>query len=339
MRRLRPGHSRPAFTLIELLVVIAIIAVLVAILLPAVQQAREAARASQCRNNMKQLGVAMHGYHETFGTFPADAVWVYQPGPNAQPRHYSWLVAILPQLDQAAVYNKLDMSAPLLNQQVGPNLPAQSVKIQTAMCPSDPGFDSLPHGLAWSSYGVSQGYDWWSREDEHAGIFTLGKFTSINKIKDGTSNTIMIGETCSSGYEGSDQGGGGRARVGGGRVFRTALLATHTHPVTMAALGIDKNPDGSQATEPPFWWRAGPHAWAPSYMSFLGMNSEWYSASSDHEGGAHFLFADGSVRFLNESMQSIPYGHQYSGPAPQSNVWNALHTMNGGRGEIKPVVD
>lgn len=333
MRRLRSG-----FTLIELLVVIAIIAVLVAILLPAVQQAREAARASQCKNNMKQIGIAMHGYHETFGTFPADAIWVYQPGPSALPRSYSWIVAILPQMEQSGIFNKLDLSAPLWNQSVN-NQPAQGIKIQTLLCPSDPGFDSLPHGIAWTSYAAAQGYDWWARDDQHGGVFSLARFTRISAIKDGTSNTIMVGETCSSGYTGSNQGGGGRQRIGADRVFRSALVSTQNHPVTMQAIGVDKYPDGTTATDPPFWWRAAPYAWAPSYMSHLGMNSEWVSAGSDHEGGATFLFADGSVKFLNENIQAVPYGHLGSAVAPQTTVWNALNTINGTSQEVRPTVD
>src|SRR5437762_1897868 len=106
------SHRR-GFTLIELLVVIAIIAVLVALLLPAVQQAREAARRSQCRNNMKQIGIASHSYHETYNQFPMD--WYngqndQQPDPsNPQYKNgsWSWVVAALPYLDQAPLYNQI----------------------------------------------------------------------------------------------------------------------------------------------------------------------------------------------------------------------------------------
>src|SRR6218665_3345960 len=93
------SHIRRGFTLIELLVVIAIIAVLVAILLPAVQQAREAARASQCRNNLKQLGIALHNYHELVGGFPMS---------KNSGNSFSAQARILPQLDQTAVHNRID---------------------------------------------------------------------------------------------------------------------------------------------------------------------------------------------------------------------------------------
>src|SRR5437879_8676456 len=94
-------RRRLGFTLIELLVVIAIIAVLVALLLPAVQQAREAARRSQCKNNLKQLGLALHNYHEAFSVFPPESIWALDSASPKQPRNYTWIVMLLPQLDQS----------------------------------------------------------------------------------------------------------------------------------------------------------------------------------------------------------------------------------------------
>src|SRR5688572_22995089 len=95
-----PPRSRRGFTLIELLVVIAIIAVLIALLLPAVQQAREAARRTQCKNNLKQLGLAMHNYHDTYNAFPAMGVRLYGSGG----RNYSWVISILPMIEQGNLY-------------------------------------------------------------------------------------------------------------------------------------------------------------------------------------------------------------------------------------------
>src|SRR6516225_9974587 len=114
--------SRHGFTLIELLVVIAIIAVLVAILLPAVQQAREAARRTQCRNHLKQLGIALHNYHGTCNVFPPGYVSgaIYPATANG----WGWCAQLLPQLDQAPLYNSLDFSAPVEHPQ---NLPGVAI--------------------------------------------------------------------------------------------------------------------------------------------------------------------------------------------------------------------
>src|SRR5437899_8560020 len=100
---------RRGFTLIELLVVIAIIAVLVALLLPAVQQAREAARRSQCRNNLKQIGLALHNYHEAYNCLPQAANWKdYRSGVTPAQRNFTWIASILPYLDQSAVFDQIN---------------------------------------------------------------------------------------------------------------------------------------------------------------------------------------------------------------------------------------
>src|SRR5262249_28623894 len=143
----RPGAG---FTLIELLVVIAIIGVLIALLLPAVQQAREAARRIQCTNNMKQLGIAMHNYHDTMGSFPS-SVWRLQDNaawPGARPVRrwgHSWCAMILPHIEQIAVYNAINFSigAGTANSGLGSlplmvNHTALMTPINGFMCPSDP---------------------------------------------------------------------------------------------------------------------------------------------------------------------------------------------------------
>ena len=108
MRVQRPFSKYRGFTLIELLVVIAIIAILIALLLPAVQQAREAARRTQCKNNLKQLGLAFHNYHDTFTLFP---IGVQSAGPNAGHYGPSFYAGILPYLEQANVYNRLTFNS------------------------------------------------------------------------------------------------------------------------------------------------------------------------------------------------------------------------------------
>ncbi|WP_010587965.1 DUF1559 domain-containing protein [Schlesneria paludicola] len=336
---------RNGFTLIELLVVIAIIAVLIALLLPAVQQAREAARRTQCRNNLKQIGLALHNYHDIHNRFPADAVWSYAPGtPNEQPRCFSWICAVLPQLDQGNLFNQINFSVPIWAQTDSSGKLLREYIFPALLCPSDPGYNKLPQSrnkttntivpMGYSCYGVSQGYDWWQRTDQHAGIFSLGLSNPIANISDGTSNTIMVGETCSHNYTGgSGLGGSGKIRSGNDGVYRSCLVSAPTHSVTLSAIGVTKAPDGGN---PEFWWEEAPYAYGPSYMSFYGMNSEWYAAASVHTGGAQFLMADGAVRFISQNIQCIPEGYAGSLAAPMGTVWESLHTMAGGTTEVIP---
>lgn len=355
---MRSMRLRQAFTLIELLVVIAIIAVLIALLLPAVQQAREAARRTQCRNQMKQIGIALHNYHDTFGRFPADATWSAPRGPwvtaggapGAQPvgeqaRHLSWVYSILPYIDQAPLYNGINPSIQAWNQVVLGGQPIQSIQIPNFVCPSDDPFQNLPHGFAYTSYGASGGYDWWSREDQHAGVFSLGQYNGIRSIKDGTSNTVLVGEVSVAGAElagAPSVGGAGRLRRGNSRVFRSLLIAAQQHPRTMQNIGVWTAPDSTThdgstfSASGSFWWRASPHAWGPFYFSFRPPMTEWEGAASAHTGGVQVLLADGAVRFISNNIHAIAYGHSGSAVAPQGTVWNSLHTMNGTNTEISP---
>src|SRR5438045_1660058 len=152
------SSRRLGFTLIELLVVIAIIGVLIALLLPAVQQAREAARRSQCKNNLKQIGLAIHGYHDTFNLFPPSAIfgW-YAPGTpvtGAVPRNFSWIVMLLPYLEQGPLYNMINFSIPFydtsLKTQIDSNgAPLTAKKLSVLMCPSDNQFQGPQWNMSW----------------------------------------------------------------------------------------------------------------------------------------------------------------------------------------------
>ncbi len=351
-----PIARRRGFTLIELLVVIAIIAVLIALLLPAVQQAREAARRSQCKNNLKQIGVALHTYAESANTFPGD---IYNADrTNNSPaatsaRNSTWITAILPQMDQAPLFKGLRFDQPMLNQVVN-GKPIQSYQLATLTCPSDELFDAggtaLPANsnqnsrtVAFTSYAGTQGWDWWTRFDMHAGVFNLLRHTRLSDITDGTSQTIAVGEVSSCGLQGGGQrGGAGFPRVGQGqRVFRAALLAYGTDNYVMSrgggdALGYDAgqllNPGGATNG---FWWPSGsPHIMSPFYVSHYGINSEWPGPGSRHKGGAHFVMADGAVRFINETIHWTPF--QSSGYAGYGTgtVWTSLNTMSGSRWDM-----
>jgi prepilin-type processing-associated H-X9-DG protein len=215
----------------------------------------------------------------------------------------------------------------------------QQWSVPSLKCPSDAGFgDTLPQGLATMSYGVAQGWDWWNRDasgqdSRLAGIFQTRTHTRIARVTDGTSNTIMAGECDSSSNTGS-QFSGTRKRVGGEKVFRTVLLATQVSWDSMAGGGVQPTnanqkllyPDGTVPANPPTWWKAAPYASAPFYIAAYAMNSEWPGPSSVHVGGAHFLFADGTVKFLSNGIH-----HNASWPI---SVWQALHSVEGGNAQV-----
>ena len=210
------------FTLIELLVVIAIIAVLIALLLPAVQAAREAARRTQCVNNMKQLGIALHNYHDVVGSFPT-SFWRATPSSNGINRH-SWIAMILPYIEQKPLYDAINFSVAAGG---AINSTAYMTPINALMCPSDPSptqssYPRVNTGLGINSnsgpklnyfgnFGDNYNDDAtflpftslpYVRQNGfgEGGTFTglmsrSGGTTSMRDITDGTSNTFAAGES------------------------------------------------------------------------------------------------------------------------------------------------
>jgi prepilin-type N-terminal cleavage/methylation domain-containing protein/prepilin-type processing-associated H-X9-DG protein len=197
----RPSQSRRAFTLIELLVVIAIIAVLIALLLPAVQAAREAARRISCVSNLKQIGIALHGYHDVHNTFPAGG-WIAIPTqPKTLNMNMGWSAAVLPWLEQRALYDGLNVNLPYNDPT---NSTAAYTVLQVYLCPSEPRktyWNQSPGDVfasADADYGGMYGPRGLSSptftNNPPCGPMIFNQNISLAQITDGTSQTIQVGE-------------------------------------------------------------------------------------------------------------------------------------------------
>lgn len=206
---MKPISPRRAFTLIELLVVIAIIAILIALLLPAVQQAREAARRTQCRNNLKQLGLGMHNYESSYGCFPPGRVVYSLPtddgsqgfggGTTGKGDCFSAFAQMMPFLDQTALYNQINFNS---GPDTVPNNGISDVQISFFRCPSDSGMPSLSQGTGFvgiTNYVMSTGTTFAVSPnnpsgEQVTGIFFENSSVKIRDITDGTSQTVCLSE-------------------------------------------------------------------------------------------------------------------------------------------------
>jgi len=194
------GHSfarrhRRGFTLIELLVVIAIIAILISLLLPAVQQAREAARRTECRNNLAQIGVALHSYQLSFEMLPPASINPTGPIVNRpEGYHMSWIAQILPMLGQANVFRHTDFDGGAYS---ASNAPVRRQRIRTLICPSAPNFPIQHPDLGTiqsSNYAACHSGDVVPIAEDNNGVMFLNRGVNYREIFDGESNTIMVGE-------------------------------------------------------------------------------------------------------------------------------------------------
>ncbi len=290
---IRKSEVHRGFTLIELLVVIAIIAILIALLLPAVQQAREAARRSSCRNNLKQIGVAMHNYHDTHGTLPI--------GAHGTTNGNVWVRYLLPYIDQANLYNKWDETR-LYHQ--SPNLPLTETRIATYGCPSDTWTSSWSaNNIPNYNYAVNLGTTSSYRNSPLNGVtfreapfYAEHDFTqpalvySFRDITDGTSNTLLVAEV-RQGQNNDDL----RGLTWWGRA---AGFTTMHGPNTTTPDRLPSGfcPTASQAAQLPQWPCAAETA------ADSGANPSHFSARSRHEGGVQALLGDGAVRFVSENI-------------------------------------
>ena len=364
-----PRRRRSGFTLIELLVVIAIIAILVSLLLPAVQQAREAARRSQCQNNLKQIGLAMHNYHGTFKVFPSAGA----PGSMGADGGYGPLLMALPYLDQTALWDTI--SRPYDNNQDGmidPNDPLERpfgdtqwinayrpfrVQIPTFLCPSDSGLLD-PNDIADTNYGLNAGDnsggagEYNSGSPTNRGMFIIQQWLGLEAAVDGTVNTILFAEMGRF-QPGNDWRTGvmenvsaltrlpGDSNTNDGFENPSACLQAATDPTNPGVYpqGVNPQPRGSAYTDGGGLHTSGFNAiLPPNGPSCADDDSEWNdmiaSAGSFHSGIVQAVMCDGSVQSISDTINAQTQGRPSeaavtSGRSPYG-IWGALSTRNGG---------
>ncbi|WLD13351.1 DUF1559 domain-containing protein [Planctellipticum variicoloris] len=313
-------RSRRGFTLIELLVVIAIIAILIALLLPAVQQAREAARRTQCRNNLKQIGLALHNYHDIYNHFPPGRVRNSFAAPDAwYSGNIAWLPRLLPQVDQAPLYNKINWnmgqgtSGTDGNGGVNGASPngARRQIIPAFRCPSDPGNGQVPWrdpsgnsvgghapdgSYATTNYAGSVGLTT-RLTTNPPGLFGQNTRIGIRDILDGTSNTLAVSEVVIGFYKLNTNDSGNNT------VCTAGSQDTSGSRQTGASWFYAYFPQSSF-----FNTYVGPN----NKLSYdCGVNSDRANAAarSLHTGGVHALLCDGAVKFISENINLQTWGN------------------------------
>jgi prepilin-type N-terminal cleavage/methylation domain-containing protein/prepilin-type processing-associated H-X9-DG protein len=301
---------RGGFTLIELLVVIAIIAVLIALLLPAVQQAREAARRTQCKNNLAQMAIALQNYEMAFEVLPPGTVNPTGPIVNKAPQpdayHMSWTVQILPYIELKNVFNHFDFKEGVYAKR---NRAPQMVNIPTFACPSDPANGAKTVCYAGCHNGKEAPID----ADNDGSLF-LNSAVRYADIEDGSAYTIVVGEKAgadtiwgwASGTRDTLRNCGGTPNSGGLALMPPAMTGEEefldedgdgfpdepTDEMTDEE-SADEAPGTPAEAEKP---KVDPKEAARQKLLFVG------GFSSHHTGGAQFAMGDGSVRFISENV-------------------------------------
>ena len=316
------------FTLIELLVVIAIIAVLIALLLPAVQAAREAARRIQCTNNLKQLGLAMHNYHDSLNTFPIGVLGIRSPtlyasagDPTGAINRRTWAFMVLPYLELGALYNAVNFSLPYNPPTGAANNTVSETLIAAYLCPSDSTSNQIDqNNRREGSYVVNWGNSNWCQNMFTANNpfvgnplvpgnpvtfssapFTMDKSYGVQNFTDGTSNTLLMAEV----VIGATEGATGYEHRGDlyNDDYNCAMFMAYTTPNSTV----------------PDWIADGycryPYITNPPCINAASARNAYNASRSYHPGGVNALLSDGSVKFFKNSISLM--------------TWRALSTTAG----------
>jgi len=361
------GGRLRAFTLVELLVVIAIIGILIALLLPAVQAAREAARRMSCTNNLKQLGLAFHTYHDACQGFPAQRCG---PSDEVSWGMHGFFIAILPYIEQTALYSTITSISPPASYngtcgdaaQTWPSCLGAPAVYQTPIpafiCPSDgTGNSRTPRGGAGANYMGSVGDTPWIHGESATnprGFFGGGcgyvstgpnaVFRTMGSLADGTSNTIMLSESVMATGSSSKSLKGGIAVVLGNTPGDCATI-----PRAAGSSSSFSGDAWAAATRGAAWYDG--RNFSTGFSTVLPPNSpscndgnlhsgwefSYYSATSHHTGGVNGAMGDGSVQFISSTINADRNGlaatwagvTMPSGASP-FGVWGALGSINGG---------
>ncbi len=328
--------SRRAFTLIELLVVIAIIAVLIALLLPAVQQAREAARRTQCKNNLKQFGLALHNYHDTHLLFPSAVFWTdanRDGQADTDVGHWAWGTMVLPFLEQGNLFTRLRAGAltPLQSHTASPGILKTSLPV--FLCPTDDGgalgplcdtardLDFLGGSQdqlqALSNYVIVNDDNDLADYNQNcascnSGMAPMARCLDMGDCVDGTSNVLLVGERDS---------------------YDKAPSQHEAGAIYAVELRVDADDDDS--AEAVTGCGSAPINWNP-VPGGPDDGQEDENFSSRHAGGAQFLLADGSVRFISEN---ISFNRGARADQAASTTGNNLFRLLLNRRDGKPTSD
>jgi prepilin-type N-terminal cleavage/methylation domain-containing protein len=311
------SRRRPGFTLIELLVVIAIIAILISLLLPAVQQAREAARRTQCRNNLMQLGIALHNYEMAFETLPPGVSNPTGPVLNLPDGyHMGWITQILPYMEQQNAFRKIDFTKGVY---AAENDQVRAHDISGLHCPSTPasavGYSANGASYALSSYvGIHNDVEEPIDENQN-GVLFLNSSVRYDDVTDGSSHTIYVSES------GLDTGAiavnlgwmsGTRATLRNGLVETAkpgprAARAANSLPQEEAGVA---DAEGAVEAEPQMTYMIHDEKWevvptdpatGQALATYVG------GVGSVHVGGWHNLMGDSSVRFLSQNTNPVVF--------------------------------